>query len=229
MKLGNFRKSFDEMQKQTRLAQGGLVGFFVLSVILLFIVLTRDTLVTVVLFTLQDKAEIFEDDATQNYKEAWAMAIAILVGNVQPSNVEFIGERIKPLLAPEIYHSTIDAMHANAQQLRDERVSMRFEPRQVIYEKSTKKLFVYGYSYVRLGSSLESEHRSDRTYEMTLDIREYAPLLTYITTYSGSPLTRDVIETAEKKKEMEINRKRRQAERQGLRYVPESEQTKEGN
>ena len=220
MKLTNFRKSFDEMQKQTRLVTGLLVGFFGLSVVLLGVTLTRDTVVTVVPFTLQDKAQVFEDDATQNYKEAWAMAIALLVGNVQPANVGFIGERLKPLLAPEIYHSTIDAIQANAQQLRDERIAMRFEPRQVIYEKSTKKLFVYGYSYVRLGSSLETERRTDRTYEMTLEIRDYAPLLTYITTYSGSPMTRDVMQAAEKQKELEINRRRRQAERDGLRYEP---------
>lgn len=220
MKLTNFRKSFDEMQKRTRLVTGLLVGFFGLSVVLLGVTLTRDAVVTVVPFTLQDKAQVFEDDATQNYKEAWAMAIALLVGNVQPANVGFIGERLKPLLAPEIYHETIDAMHANAQQLRDERIAMRFEPRQVIYEKSTKKLFVYGYSYVRLGSSLESERRTDRTYEMTLEIRDYAPLLTYITTYSGTPMTRDAMQVAEKQKELEINRRRRQAERDGLRYEP---------
>lgn len=224
MRLDRFKESYDQIANQATQSRKFLIIFIVIIVVLVGLLASKKPVVTVVPWTLQSQAQIFEDNASQSYKEAWALAISILIGNVQPNNVGFIAERLKPILAPKIYHQTIDAIHANAQQLRDERVTLRFEPRQVIYEKSTDKLFVNGYSFTRLGTSLEGETRSERTYEMHFEIDTYAPMLTYISTYSGEPLTRDAIEKAEKEKQRALERKRRQAERDGVRFSRNTEE-----
>ena len=181
----------------------------VLAVGLLF----KDTTVTVVPWTLEGEAEVTKNSATENYKEAWGMAIALLLGNVQPATVEFIADRIKPLLAPEIYHETIDALYSNAQILREERVTLRFEPKRVIYEKTTGRVFVNGFSYSRLGTSMEEEKRHERTFEIGIEISRYTPVITYIDTYTGKARTEDVLETERKKQERKENRLRRQKQR----------------
>ena len=130
---------------------------------------------------------------------------------------------MKPLLSPEIYHETLDAIHANAQTLRDERISIRFEPREVVYEKSTGKVFVYGRSYTRIGNSLEDEYENERTYEFKFTIEQYAPILHYINTYEGRPMTKNAIEKAEKDRHREEMRERKKAEKQGIRYRPKAE------
>ena len=227
MLTSKLKKNYEELRQEATTSKAFLFLFLCVTIVLVGLLMTKKTIVTVVPWTLTGEAQVMSNDASQSYKEAWAMAISMLVGNVQPANVTFVAERLKPILSPEIYHSTIDAVHANAQQLQQERISLRFEPRQIVYEKSTDKLFVFGYSFARLGTSLETERRSERTYEMQLKISEYAPMLQYITTYTGRPLTKDVIERMEKGKQKEIERERREAERLGIRYSPRKEELKE--
>lgn len=227
MDLSHLKKNYEELRQEATTSKAFLFLFLCVTIVLVGLLLTKKTIVTVVPWTLTGEAQVMSNDASQSYKEAWAMAIAMLVGNVQPANVGFVAERLKPILDPAIYHSTIDAVHANAQQLQQERISLRFEPRQIIYEKSTDKLFVFGYSFARLGTSLETERRSERTYEMQFKIADYAPMLKFITTYSGQPLTTDVIEKMEKAKQKQIERERKEAERRGIRYTPRAEDIKE--
>ena len=198
-----------------------------LIAILAITAMNKETVVTITPWTLSSEAQVMQKDASRSYKEAWALAIVQLVGNVQPSTVDFVSERLKPLLDPKIYHSTLDAVHANAQMLRDDRISIRFEPREVIYEKSTDKVFVYGYSFMRSGTSMEKEDRSRRTYEIQLNIANYAPMLTYINTYEGEPRTRDALERQASIEKRTEERERRQAERLGIRYRPNDKTDKE--
>lgn len=123
----------------------------------------RPTVVTIKPWTLSQDAQITERSASQSYIEAWGLALAELLGNVTPSTADFIATRLGPLLDPSIYHEVIDAVQANAEELRNDRVSMRFALRRVTFEKSTGKVFVTGTSYVRQGMSLESEKATQRT------------------------------------------------------------------
>ena len=155
MELKQFTKSIEEMRSKIQSEHLLVLVMVACNIVLALGLLFRDTVVTVVPWTLSGQAEVTEDDASQSYKEAWGMAISLLLGNVQPATVDFIAERIKPLLSPEIYHESVDALYSNAQILREERVTLRFEPRRVTYEKTSGRVFVSGYSYSRLGTSMD--------------------------------------------------------------------------
>lgn len=213
MELKQFTKSIEEMRSKIQSAHLLVLVMVACNIVLALGLLFRDTVVTVVPWTLSGEAEVTKDDASQNYKESWGMAIALLLGNVQPATVDFIADRIKPLLAPEIYHEAVDALYSNAQILREERVTLRFEPRRVTYEKTSGRVFVSGYSYSRLGTSMDEEKRHERTFEIGLEIAEYAPVITYIDTYTGKARTEDVIANERKKKARESYRERRERER----------------
>ena len=213
MELKQFTKSIEEMRSKIQSAHLLVLVMVACNIVLALGLLFRDTVVTVVPWTLSGEAEVTKDDASQNYKESWGMAIALLLGNVQPATVDFIADRIKPLLAPEIYHEAVDALYSNAQILREERVTLRFEPRRVTYEKTSGRVFISGYSYSRLGTSMDEEKRHERTFEIGLEIAEYAPVITYIDTYTGKARTEDVIANERKKKARESYRERRERER----------------
>lgn len=213
MELKQFTKSIEEMRSKIQSAHLLVLVMVACNIVLALGLLFRDTVVTVVPWTLSGEAEVTQDDASQNYKESWGMAIALLLGNVQPATVDFIADRIKPLLSPEIYHEAVDALYSNAQILREERVTLRFEPRRVTYEKTSGRVFVSGYSYSRLGTSMDEEKRHERTFEIGLEIAEYAPVITYIDTYTGKARTEDVIANERKKKARESYRERRERER----------------
>lgn len=229
MKFNTFKKTMADLQLERFWLQIIVCVEAVVIVGLGVSAMHTQSVVTVVPWTLNDKTQIMQNDASRSYKESWALAIAELVGNVQPTTVEFVGERLKPLLAPAIYQSTLDAIHANAQMLRDERMSIRFEPREVIYEKSTDKVFVFGYSFMRVGTSLEKEERSRRTYEIELKIANYAPMLTFINTYEGEPRTRDALDRQANVEKRIEDRERRRAKREGIQYQPKQQEQRNEN
>ena len=222
MKFDTFKKTMADLRLERFWLQI-IVCVEALAIVMLAVsAMHKESIVTVVPWTLNDKTQVMQNDSARSYKEAWALAIAQLVGNVQPETAEFVGERLKPILSPAIYQSTLDAVHANAQMLRDDRISIRFEPREVIYEKSSNKVFVNGYSFMRAGTSLEKEERSRRTYEMQLKVSEYAPMLMFIDTYEGEPRTRDVLERQAGIEQRAQERERRKAKREGYKYEPQS-------
>ncbi|EFP0184027.1 hypothetical protein HLX14_004556 [Escherichia coli] len=98
-----------------------------------------------------------------------------------------------------MYQDVIDAIEMQSRQIKNDRVSIRFEPRTVEYELNSDKVFVYGYSYTKGASS--TEERSERTYEFIIKISNYAPLLDFIDTYIGKPRTEKVLEQMKRKEE----------------------------
>ncbi|MEK9497189.1 TraE/TraK family type IV conjugative transfer system protein [Photorhabdus sp. P32] len=199
MNLKKYLKTWEGSQTENkwgRIFQSGLIAIIFLLVIQVF---SKETIVTIQPFTLTEEAWVTKNNASQSYKEAWGFAFAQLLGNVTPRTVDFVKERISPLLAPNIYQDVIDVIEIQALQIKNDRVSMRFEPRFVEYEIKSDKVFIYGYSYIKGASS--NEERSERTYEFVVKIANYAPVLDYIDTYAGKPRTTTVLEQLKRKEE----------------------------
>lgn len=200
MKLSRYLKTWEGTQSENKWGRIVQASLLVIAFLLVIKVFMKETIVTVQPFTLSEEAWVGQKSASRSYKEAWAFAFAQMFGNVTPSTVEFIKERVSPFLGPRIYHEVIDALEVQARQIKSDRVTMRFEPRVVEYEMSTNKVFVYGYSFMKGTNS--AEDRTDRTYEFTLQIANYAPLLTHLETYSGRPRTKSMNEKIRRREEM---------------------------
>lgn len=209
MDFRKYKKSFTALQNENNFYRLILIGMAILIAVMTVALINKKTIVTIQPFTLTRDAQVTEDAGSQTYMEAWGLALAEVIGNVHPGNVDFIGEHLKPLLAPEIYHRALDAIQADAQQMREDRVSLRFEPLRVVYERSTDKIFVYGNSFIRAGSGYEKETREPRTYEFRIRVANYLPEIFYIDTYEGVPRTRDELTRIEKKEAGEAARERK--------------------
>lgn len=223
MELKRYLSTFNGLKTEAYFSRLVTTFLLVLCLFLVAILATRPTIVTIQPWTLSEDAQVTRDDASRSYIEAWGFALAELIGNVTPGNVQFIGDRLKPLLDPRVYHKVLEGLEANAQGLMDDRVSMRFEPRRVVFEKSTGKVFVYGYSFVRQGMSFENEKREDRTYEFVIRIANYAPLIMAVDTYAGQPHTRDVMETINRQEERNEAKRQEQIKERARYKEPEAE------
>lgn len=223
MDIKRYLSTFHGMKTEAYFMRLVTTVLLALCLFLAAVLAYRPTIVTIQPWTLSEDAQVTRDDASRSYIEAWGFALSELIGNVSPGNVDFIGDRLKPLLDPKIYHTVLEGLQANAQQLIDDRVTIRFEPRRVTYEKSTGKVYVTGYSFVRQGMSFEAEKREDRTYEFVIRIANYAPLIMYIDTYVGQPKTRDVLEKIEGRRQRD-EEARREAIKERSRYTePEAD------
>lgn len=72
---------------------GGLIA---INALLVVKVLTKETIVEIVPFTLTEDAWLGEKSASRSYKESWALAFAQLFGNVTPATVDFVKTRTTP-------------------------------------------------------------------------------------------------------------------------------------
>lgn len=218
MQIKQYLNTFHGLKMEAYFSRMVTTILLLLTFFLVGVLATRPTIVTITPWTLAEDAQVTRDDASKSYMEAWGFALAELVGNVTPGNVSFVSDRLKPILEPRIYHQVLEGLESNARTLVDERITMRFEPRRVTYEKSSGKVYVEGYSFIRQGTSFETERRETRTYEFLLRIANYAPLLQGIDTYEGSARTRDVVakETSMEKKAAE---KRKEQVRERARYT----------
>ncbi len=200
MNLKSYLKSWEGIQNENKWSRLFIAGLLLSVLMLIGMLVNKKTIVTIQPFSLHDEAWVTNDASSVGYKEAWGFALAQLIGNVTPSNVGFIKERIERMLSPAIYNDVISVLEVQSQQIKNDRVSMRFEPRFVEYESKSKKVFVYGYSFTK-GMSSESEKRIDRTYEFTIAISNYIPIIDFMTTYEGRPRTEGVIDRLQRREE----------------------------
>ena len=223
MDLKRYLSTFHGLKTEAYFSRMVTTVLLCLCFFLVAVLATRPTIVTIQPWTLAEDAQVTRDDASRSYIEAWGFALAELIGNVSPGNVTFIGDRLKPLLDPKIYHTVLEGLESNAQGLMDDRVTMRFEPRRVTYEKSSGKVFVTGYSFIRQGLSFEAEKREERTYEFVIRIANYAPLIKSIDTYLGNPKTRDVLEKNELRQHRDEQKRQEQIKERARYKEPEAD------
>lgn len=198
MDLKKYIKTWDGMQmlsKWERMVILVLAGLLLISVLAL---VTKSDRIILKPYTLTQESWIEKKEASRSYKEAWGLFLAELMGNVTPETVDFVKDRLAPLLAPSIFQQTMQALQEQALSIKQDRVTIRFEPRFVTYEPETDKVFVYGYSYER--GPTGAERRKDRTYEYRIIISNYAPMITSLNTYRGKPRTKKVLEQLESRK-----------------------------
>lgn len=167
--------------------------------ILAYMAFNKEEIVVIKPETLGSEAWITRSESSESYKESWGLFFAQLTGNITPANVDFLKDRLKPLLSPKIYSEVIDTMEGQSKSIQDDRITIRFEPRFVEYEKTSDKVFVYGYSFVK--GATGKEERTERTYEYKIHIANYAPMIIDLDTYAGKPKTEKVIEQLERKEE----------------------------
>jgi len=97
----------------------------------------------------------------------------------------------------------VDALEIQARQIREDRVTLKFQPRQVEYEYETGHVFVTGYSLVSGPSG--DEQRQTRTYEFDIDIEQYRPKLSWMDTYEGQARTKRVREKLTQEQNRRVN------------------------
>lgn len=191
MRLGAFMKAFERV----RIENAGfrhLSALLAISNLLLIGSIISHEPVTVLVPPDLDKAvEITRNRASAGLKESWALYLADLMGNVTPSNAQFVMERIAPLLDAALYQPVMNNLAEQITALKADQVSLSYRPRQVIFEEASDKVFVTGDQVIH-GHDGRPEQRH-RTFEFRFRIKDYRPLLEAIDVYPDEPKTLEAL------------------------------------
>ncbi|MGI9295062.1 MAG: TraE/TraK family type IV conjugative transfer system protein [Pseudomonadales bacterium] len=143
--------------------------------------------------TLDARVTVSATKASEGYKTAWAVHVAELLGNVTPGNADFIAEHVGSILAPDAYRTMKSSLAEQIKDIKEDSITVSFEPRQTSYEKETDKVFVYG-EFRSVGPTGKPQVFM-RTYEMQIAMRFGRPWITNYFPYTGQPRTIQALKT----------------------------------
>ena len=142
--------------------------------------------------SLNEKVEVSVNRASESYKKAWALFVATLLGNINPDNSDFIRTQLDNMVTGEIKLAINEQIASAIDQLKLEKVSTVFRIRVVLFEPESDHVFVSGHSnMVGVGGKTNVV---DQTYEFKIDVKQYSPLITFMSIYNGGPRTLAVLE-----------------------------------
>ncbi len=210
MLLSNLKNSFDGMRGENKFLRLILFAMTVALIASSCSAMKKDQIITVVPPTLTETAWVSKTQSSSEYTTAWAMYVGMLLGNVTPENATIIKDALGPILHPDIYQSTMEVLDKQIFQIRQDRVTLSFEPQKVLRDTVNEHRFFITGNSVSEGPA-GGKRRSNRTYEVDLQIKNYKPVITWISTNTGDARTQDVIDRearkAQKIKEREERRR----------------------
>lgn len=204
----SLKNSFDGMRGENQFLRLAVFGLVVSNLLISCSALNRDEVVTVVPPTLTETAWVSKTQSDSAYTEAWALYIATLLGNVTPHNASVVKEALGPILEKGIYQDTMKVLDDQIRQIRQDRVTLSFEPHKVLRDNlNLNKYYVTGRS-VSEGPAGDKK-RGNRTYEIELSIKGYKPVLSWIGTNTGDARTQDILDREASKANKQAEREKR--------------------
>lgn len=187
-----FEKTFDGMRGENKFLRLAAAALLVLLFAQACNNANRSEIIAVVPPTMTEKGWLSKTEASSSYTDAWVLYVGMMLGNVTPSNATIVKDALGPILHPEIFQDVMKVLDEQIFLIRQDRVSLSFEPEKVFRDAvNPNRFYVTGRS-VSEGPTGEKT-RTSRTYEIDFTISDYKPRIEWLTTYTGAPRSPDVI------------------------------------
>ncbi|MBK1717173.1 TraE/TraK family type IV conjugative transfer system protein [Thiocystis violacea] len=184
MTLTGFRHTWSRLVAENRFHRGILIALLATNLLTLGALLQAERTVVLVPPILESQVNVARAAASQEVKEAWALFVTELLGNVTPTNAPFLRQTLEPLLSPGLRRAVAGILDEQVEALKRDRVSVRFAPELVQYEAATDRVRVSGQQVIT-GPGADPVTRP-RTYEVQVTFRHYRPLITHLDAYPNA-------------------------------------------
>lgn len=198
MLFDTFKKSWGVALKENATKNIVIVLLIITNLLAVFGWFRSHETVVLVPPTLDERVRVSQASASAGYKKSWGLYVAELMGNVSPGNVEFIINSLEGIMSPNVYRHMKEDLATQMEDIKEDSLTVSFEPNSIIYEKNTDKVFIYG-KLITKGPSGDPKIFL-RTYEMNVGVQFGRPWVTYFDVYTGLPRTEDNL------KQLEIQR-----------------------
>ncbi|WP_295587249.1 TraE/TraK family type IV conjugative transfer system protein [uncultured Lamprocystis sp.] len=185
MTLNTFLATWDGVRAENRFNRALIVLLALLSIGLAMSLTLVERTVVLVPPALEHAVTIARDAASREAHEAWALYVAELIGNVTPSNADFLLSALDPLLAADLRQDVMRVLQAQVAEIKREQVSMSFQPRELSHDPGNQNIYVTG-KHVTMGPGAQPVS-IERTYVLRIVFRNYRPRLTHLEVYPGAP------------------------------------------
>jgi conjugal transfer pilus assembly protein TraE len=187
-----FEKTFDGMRGENKFLRFAAAALVVLLFAQSCANASKDEPIAIVPPTMTEKGWVSQTESSSSYTDAWVLYVGMMLGNVTPSNASIVKDALGPLLHPEIYQDVMEVLDEQIFLIRQDRVSLSFEPEKVLRDSTNENRFYVTGRSVSEGPTGDKT-RTVRTYEIDFSISNYKPRIDWLATYAGSPRTPDVL------------------------------------
>ena len=175
MTISDYLQRFRHWQQQLCLDRLTILALVIINGLLLIYCLNRKPTVELSLPFMDAQVGIHSGEASQAYFEWWSLSLAELLGNLTPQNLSFVESRLQSLFSPNLYQQVQVALNQQFQQLRDDKVSMSFEPLQLDFKQKTTSVIVTGNSVMSSGNQ---RFKGQKTFTFHFTMIRFRPVLT---------------------------------------------------
>lgn len=206
MNMKDYLNTWRGLQKEKLYNRAILAGLTISVLSLSVAVMNQDKAVVFEPPYPVDKATaVYKSTADEHYIEMWATSVAQMVGNASPSHDKFLKERLGFLLHPAISGEVLTRLNDELYNMKLDKVTFSFEPKEVISDPVLNKTFVYGDQRM-YSSEGRLVKKQKMTYEMRIEIQNFRPRITQFNAYSDKPKTTKYIMRAEEAAEREAKK-----------------------
>jgi type IV conjugative transfer system protein TraE len=184
MKPDFYRQTWNKAIASSKHAQFLNYGLLLIVAILGFTLASNNQRVVVVPPTLASEGWVESNAASQSMQEAWAEFLAVTIGNVTPRNIDRVMKSIGENLSPRIYQAVLTRLVEQSKTVKDEQVSISFEPTNTRFDAKTGNVLVTGRS--RITGTRGASSETTQTYEMRFVVSNYRVLLDHFERFEGS-------------------------------------------
>lgn len=142
---------------------------------------------------MKEKVWVSQSDAAPEYKKHWGNFVASLIGNISPSNIEYVVSALSDIVSSEVYTVIKEQMNSQISDIKEDNIATFFAVEQIIYEEETDKVFVSGKSTV-IGAG-NAKDVLDRSFEFVVAIHSSVPTITWFDVYNGPAKTLAYLKT----------------------------------
>ena len=175
MTITHYLQRFRQWRQQLCLDRLTILVLVLTNGLLLIHSLNRKPTVELSLPFMEAQVGIQSGGASQAYFEWWGLSLAELLGNLTPQNLSFVGSRLQTLCSPNLYQQVQTTLNQQFQQLRDDKVSMSFEPLQLDFEQKSQSVIVTGNSVMSSGNQ---RLKGKKTFSFHFTMIHFRPVLT---------------------------------------------------
>ena len=177
MSISDYLERLRQWRQTTCLNRLLMLVLALSNILLLVHCLNRKPAVELLLPFMDAHISIQSGEVSKNYFEWWGLSLAELLGNLNPQNLSFVESRLQSLLSPNLYQQVLQTLNQQFRQLREDKVSMNFDPMSIEVDDATHEVRVTGNAVMSSGNQ---RLKGQKTFHFQFNLIHYRPVLAAI-------------------------------------------------
>lgn len=193
MKMERAKATYRAMSWDNQIFKAGIGASLILNMAFGYALISRPETVVLMPPFESEEMRFTSGRANSSYFKNWAYSTAVLLGNLDPSNTEFVTHNLQRLATPALYTRIEARIEGELAGIIEDQAVVTFAPTRVLYDPEIDRYFVPGVQRIG-GPGTRVLQAKDITYEMQFVTEWNRVFLADIRVYDGSPLTSDIRE-----------------------------------